>query len=124
MEKNPQNLTISLSYWQNGGPPSYLRNRTVTVSVEGQRVVQATEYRIDVDHANPLLEWKQMGSPPQPSATQLNQLKLSARVNGRGVQVVDEKVSVMMSPNTALVLALQTDSLAVNSPVVNSLLVN
>ena len=82
------------------------------MTVEGERVVKATEYRIDQDNANPLREWKKMGSPPKPSPEQLQNLKESAQVSAKEVQVIGGGVRVMMSPNTALVLDLKTKRLS------------
>ena len=82
------------------------------MTVEGERVIKATEYRIDEDHSNPLREWKGMGSPAKPSSDQLQQLKKCAQVNAKEVQAVGEGVRVMMSPNTAVVLVLKTERLS------------
>ena len=107
--------TVFLSFWQNGGPPSYSLNRTVTVDVQRPQQHQragpsgglwsATEYRIDADCANPLAAWQAMGSPAHPSAEQVAQLATAGEAGKRAVQVTDEgTVTIQMSPNSAVVL--------------------
>ena len=102
---------VFLSFWLNGGPPSYLLNRSVTVSLTGGGTdaatvpSSATEYRIDANHANPLRAWQEMGAPANPSPTQLQELKSAAEVHGAPVQLTASgAATVLLQPNSAVVL--------------------
>jgi len=102
---------VFLSFWLNGGPADYQRNRTATVTVAGRGRVagggawSAMEYRIDAAHANPLRAWKTMGAPVNPSAAQLAQLVAASEVTGQATQLTAEGAAVVqLPPNSAVVL--------------------
>lgn len=122
-------LSVFLGYWNDGGGPDrYRANRTVTVTVHSARVetgltlgsetetatasirkaaariTQATEYRIDHANANPLLAWKQMGSPNPPSADQLAELITASKVTPRTLKVNEGQVVVDMAANSAVLV--------------------
>jgi len=103
---------VFLSNWQNGGPSSYLRNRSVTVTLTGgtEAPTRATEYRIDEDHCNLLRIWKQQGEPSSPSAQQLAELQAATQVEGREIPLSGATndgtgtVTVSLPPNSAVVV--------------------
>ena len=103
--------SVFLSFWENGGPPSYRDNRTVTVAVKGRAAPShATEYRIDEDHANPLAEWQAMGRPNGPSAAQLKALVAASEVTPTALVVSNGgAVTVTMGPNSAVVVVFKSD---------------
>jgi beta-xylosidase len=128
---------VFLGYWNDGGGPDrYRTNRTVTLTVDSASAVpatsaaatatafsaasataaamhtaapitQATEYRIDEGNANPLLAWKQMGSPNPPSTDQLAELIAASEVTPRTLRVSEGTVVVEMSVNSAVLVVLQ-----------------
>ena len=104
--------SVFLSFWENGGPASYRDNRTVTLAVkQGSRAApsQATEYRIDEGHANPLAEWQAMGRPNGPSAAQLEALVAASEVTPVALVVSNGAVKVTMGPNSAVVVVFKSD---------------
>jgi hypothetical protein len=105
-----QQPSVFLSFWENGGPPSYRDNRTVTVAVKGATPPsQATEYRIDEEHANPLAAWQAMGRPNGPSAAQLKVLVAASEVTPVPLVLSIGTVTVTMSPNSAVVVVFKSD---------------
>jgi xylan 1,4-beta-xylosidase len=53
---------------------------TVTIRNVTQRKVTVTHYRIDTDHSNSWEVWKKMGSPQNPTATQISELESSGKL--------------------------------------------
>lgn len=96
--------TVFISFWENGGSDMAQLNRSVTITIDGAAVMQATEYRIDEDHANPLRAWQAMGAPDVPSESQLDELVEASQVKPVVVNVTSGTCTVSLSPNSAVVL--------------------
>lgn len=105
---------VFLSFWENGGPPEYQIDRTVTVTAKGRNGMAAasgTVYRIDYDHANPLKAWQAMGSPANPTAAQLEQLGQASRVMPEVMAVsTTGSCTLTLPPNSAAVLVFGGDA--------------
>ena len=102
-------VAIFLSYWSI--TPESEENRSVAVSFEGVELsdttVTATEYRIDVDSANPKRVWETMGSPKKPDSDQIKTLIAASKVVPTTVEAEAGVFQVHMSPNSAVVLVLE-----------------
>lgn len=97
-----------LSFWENGGPESFRKNRTVTIRLIGGPVPSAAvEHRIDAGHANPLQLWEQMGSPADPSAAQLAKLIRASEVVPEAVPITEDGCTVTLSPNSVVMVEFQ-----------------
>ena len=108
-----QQPSVFLSFWENGGPVSYRDNRTVTVAVKGGTTPsQATEYRIDEEHANPLAAWQAMGRPNGPSVAQLKVLVAASEVTPVPLAVSNGAVAITMGPNSAVAVVFKSDNSA------------
>jgi xylan 1,4-beta-xylosidase len=102
---------VFLSFWENGGPASFQRNRTVTVRIKNAAATPtaAMMHRIDEDNANPLRAWKAMGSPAVPSREQLTQLMAASEVIPQPLKVTDGACTVMLPPNSAVLVTFQAN---------------
>ena len=76
--------------------------RRVTVHVKGK--TQATEDRIDEEHANPVAAWRAMGSPAVPSEAQIASLTAASEVRPTSLKVADGTVTIDMASNSAVVV--------------------
>jgi hypothetical protein len=97
-------MSVFLSYWSDTGQET---DRRVCVNVPsgfGGGDNTATEYRIDSNHANAYPVWKKMGSPPKPTAAQIETLIQASKVVPVQAQVVDGSVCLTMPANSAIVL--------------------
>ena len=112
-------VAVFLSYWSNTGLES---NRSVSVSFEGMSSSSslsggllsktATEYRIDMNHANAIVEWREMGAPSKPTTQQIEQLISASKVIPTPIELnEDGSVLVNMDPNSAVVLVYESSPL-------------
>ena len=119
-------LMVWVSLWGNPysrGPPHHntpphqiTANRTVTINIvhDNNDTVPSTLWatRIDDEHANPQAAWRKMGSPPQPSAAQLQKLHEASELAPQPVPLgaclqgpACLNVTLGLSPNTAVLLS-------------------
>ena len=102
---------VFLSFWENGGPASFQRNRSVSLHIKNAAATPsaATMHRIDDENANPLRAWEDMGSPAVPSKAQLTQLMASSEVVPQPLEVKDGACTVMLPPNSAVLVTFQAN---------------
>ena len=69
--------TLVIAAWNLAEPPgSTVLDRIITLSLAGERSgATATVRRVDAEHGDTLDAWKQMGSPADPSLTQIHSLQ-------------------------------------------------
>jgi xylan 1,4-beta-xylosidase len=100
-------VAVFLSYWSNTGLES---NRSVSVSFKGMATSflsskTATEYRIDINHANAIRSWRDMGSPQKPTTNQIEKLISASKVIPATIKLNDDfSTTVTMNPNSAVVI--------------------
>jgi len=98
--------SLFLGFWEHGGPAEYRFNRSVTVRAPGgdRPLTRVTAYRIDVDHANPLKAWQDLGSPTSLTDAQLQLLMDASAVSPEELELQDGEVTINMPPNSAVAL--------------------
>ena len=124
-------LMVFLSLWENPydrGPPHHttrpqqlVANRSVTLIIphdaaSGSLPSAIWSTRIDEQHANPQAAWKAMGSPAQPSPSQLQALHAASALQPQQLRFGSHcrtpvesatclNVTVELAPNTAVLLS-------------------
>ena len=104
--------SVFLGFWDQGGDANHV-NRSVSVQLKQGvdsafvQPTKATIYLIDDSSVNPYSTWVAMGSPDVPSPAQLQQLIGASEVKGERIAVSAGKATVMMQPNSAVLVAFE-----------------
>ncbi len=78
--KDGHSVDVLVWNYEDEDLPASAAEIRLEVSGVGRKRVQVTEYRMDGDHSNAYAAWLKMGSPQQPSAGQVEELKKASEL--------------------------------------------
>lgn len=78
--KHGQSVDVLIWNYEDEDLPAAAAEVKLDVAGVGGRSVKVTEYRMDGEHSNAYAAWLKMGSPQQPTATQVNELKKASEL--------------------------------------------